>query len=123
MNNVDLVTTIRNTSGAAKYFTYLGADGRGRNLDVNGEYSFIGTWELAIRSIDAPSDRIVQYLKDFSLDLVAGNIEIVRSAAPLVTEGYGVMAIVSTGGTLSTETPSFADAGADPDDNIPVEDF
>ncbi len=123
MNNLDLCTVIQNTSGSPMYFPFLGIDGRGRDLADDETYTFLGTWEAAIRSMDAPGDGIASALYDFAEKLIAGDITLVRVPAPLYMDTLGttVFKLRDNAGTPDNGTPSFLDAGADEEDGLTVE--
>lgn len=105
-DTTDLYTTVKNTSGATRFFGYLGR--RGRRLAAAATFSFYGQ----------PVFKNVRQQEAFERDLLAGDISLVNTPrvilkdtspdAPIATPSTQATAATTTGGSLAVGFYKFA---------------
>lgn len=100
-----LFTTVRNPSGTARVYGYLGA--HGRNLPSLAHFSQIGSLVDAI----APNNVSKSYRKTNHLqsDLLAGRIVIINTPSVILKDSVSnaIKAITLSGGALGVSDPSW----------------
>lgn len=108
-STTDLYTTVKNTSGAAAVFGFLGT--HGKRLNNNETYSVPG--DLVTKLGAKRSQRQFQALEKA---LLSGDLVIVKSPSVylLDEDGTGTAELAMDGRVLGTTDPSYSQ-GADPD--------
>lgn len=103
MDTSCLYTTVRNTSGVTKKFSFLPPNGR--SLDANQEITFLGTIVEAIQRFKRRAAE--RHLQALERSLLAGDITIISSPSPILYDAASdkTSIIVLDGGTLALADP------------------
>ena len=107
-DSTDLFTTVKNTSGVSKVFSFL--PWNGKRLAADEEYTFVGG---IVEGLAANPSFTLRKTAALARALVSGDLTIVNTPAPILYDNTldESKALTLDSGTLATADPSWAGAG------------